>query len=88
MVTSDLVLTMYIIKAERLLFNQVIGIDLSIPYVIYNDPVEEIEKNIGISKYYPSGLIYYFCGKNIPCIVTYSLSGGINQSILMEYLKK
>ena len=76
------VLCVYIIKAETLSYNQVMGADINIPYVYCGDLLAELQENIGSDKRFPRDLVYYFCGKTIPCIIIYSSSRGINQEIL------
>ena len=76
--TGEVVMYVCIIKEERRSYKQVIGLDISIPFVHSANLADQITLNTGIRKCFPSSPFYYFCGKTVPYIVTYSSRGGIN----------
>ena len=61
---------------------------MNVPLIVATNIVEEIKMNSDLRKRYLEGPVYKFKDKDVLCIVTYSSGGGMNQLVLMQYLKK
>lgn len=81
------VMCIIIIEGKERKIEVEMGLDYSVPWDGSPDDADFILKNTGPGKRFPGGPTCHFRGKDIPCLVRMSESGGINEHILVDIFK-
>jgi hypothetical protein len=85
--TGEPVMCIVIIQGKERKIEIELGIDYSAHWEGSPDDADFVAKNIGPGKRFPGGPTCHFRGKDIPCLVRMSESGGINGDILLDIFK-